>query len=129
MAPGVTTTAYTRRVERYQRQARNEALVRDVNERMATLDRRTDSGWVDGIRDRFEFRCECGQSPTCQGSVSMTLAEYEEVRAQPDRFVLVPGHDQPVVETLVKRTDRFVIVDKRNEYEPYAGVDLSAGDR
>ena len=115
--------------ERYARQARNESLLREVNERIATLDRRAEAGWADGVPDRFEFHCECGASSECLGSVSMTLAEYEGVRTQADRFVVVPGHEEPQIERAVERSERYVIVDKLNAYEPFAGVDATRGDR
>ena len=115
--------------ERYEQQARNESLLRDVNERMAALDRRAEGGWADGVPDRFEFRCECGGAPNCEGSLSMTLDEYESVRAERDRFVVLPGHEEPAIERPVERTDRYVVVDKLNAYEPFAGIDLSRGDR
>lgn len=115
--------------ERHARQARNESLLRDVNERIAALDRRAEAGWADGVPDRFQFRCECGAASECHESVSMTLAEYEAVRTQPDRFVVVPGHEEPQIETPVAHYERYVVVDKLNAYEPFAGIDATRGDR
>ena len=77
--------------ERFERQARNEALVREVNERKSALDRgAAGSGAVDGVAT-FGFHCECGRDGGCGEMIWMTLAEYEVVRAQDDRFALVPG--------------------------------------
>lgn len=122
--------SYTGRMgARLQRQALNESLLRDVNERIATLDRRAEGGWADGVAARFEFRCECGALPSCDGSVALTLLEYERVRSEADRFVVVPGHETAELERAVERTERFVIVDKLDAYEPLAGVDSSPGDR
>jgi hypothetical protein len=63
--------------------------------------------------------CECGRvegaDVSCHEHVEMTLAEYEDVRSQDDRFALVPGHETPELEELVRRTDKFVIVDKKPE--------------
>lgn len=115
--------------ERLERQAQNESLLREVNERIAALDRRVEGGWADGVPERFEFRCECGMLSACDGTVSLTLAEYERVRAEADRFVVVPGHETAGLERSVERSDRFVIVDKLDAYEPHAGVDPSPGDR
>lgn len=40
--------------------------------------------------DRWDFTCECG-APECRVAVSLTLEEYEGLRAT-GRRVLAPGH-------------------------------------
>jgi len=40
--------------------------------------------------DRWDFTCECGAA-ACRVPVTLTLAEYEELRAA-GRPVLAPGH-------------------------------------
>jgi hypothetical protein len=109
--------------ERHVRQARNEALLREVNERVATLDRGAQEGWANGTEVRFEFQCECGRSPGCAERVSLTLAEYDEVRAQVDHFLVLPGHEDPVIERVVRRTDRYHVVDKVAAVERHVGGD------
>jgi hypothetical protein len=42
----------------------------------------------------------------------VTLAEYEEVRKFPRRFLVAKGHDLPEVEVAVAANDRFVVVEK-----------------
>ena len=107
--------------ERSARQATNEALVRDVNERIATLDRHATENWAEEDH-LFEFVCECG-TPGCEAQVRMTLAEYDEVRGQDDRFALVPGHETDEIERVVTQTDRFLVVDKIDAVEPYVADD------
>ena len=105
--------------ERLERQARNEALVREVNERINTLDREAaGSGAVDGV-ETFRFHCECGREGGCAELIWMTLDEYEVVRKQDDRFALVPGHETEELERVVDGNERFVIVDKVDEAEPF----------
>jgi hypothetical protein len=105
--------------ERLERQARNEALVREVNERINALDREAaGSGAVDGV-ETFRFHCECGRGDGCPELIWMTLEEYEVVRKQDDRFALVPGHENESLEHVVDRNERFVIVDKVDEAEPF----------
>src|SRR5689334_13095577 len=103
-------------MDRTERQVRNEALMRLVNERIDALDKQAEQrGWPppDGV---FEFHCECGRDGGCDDLVAMTLAEYERVRAQDDRFALVPGHENPAIERVVVRSDRFLVVDKLAEF-------------
>jgi hypothetical protein len=102
--------------ERFERQARNEGLMRTVNERIAAIDERA-VGWSDASHI-FDFQCECGKISGCSERVLMTLSEYDRVRAQRDRFAVVPGHESDEVENVVERNARFVIVDKRDEFEP-----------
>lgn len=112
---------------RLERQARNEALIREVNERVARLDEAAEKGGLGNEEMTFEFLCECGLVDggeiTCVEHVHMTLREYEEVRSQDDRFALVPGHENTQLEQVVRRTDRFVIVDKKPAAEPLVSDD------
>ena len=112
--------------ERLQRQARNEGLTRTVNEQVATLDSRT-AGWADSDR-LFDFHCECGRAEGCGERLQMTFEEYEVVRQQQDRFAVAPGHESEEIEHVVERSDRFLLVDKRDAYEPFVGGD-GAADR
>ena len=105
---------------RLERQARNEALIREVNERIEQVDKSADP---EGESLRFEFLCECGEGEggdlRCAERIEMTVAEYEEVRQQDDRFALLPGHETRELERVVRRTERYVIVDKKPEAEPF----------
>jgi hypothetical protein len=109
--------------KRLERQARNEALVREVNERINALDRgATGSGAVGGV-ETFRFHCECGREGGCTELIWMTLEEYEVVRKQDDRFALVPGHETEELEHVVDGNERFVIVDKVEEAERFVSDD------
>ena len=109
--------------KRLERQARNEALVREVNEHINALDREAaGSGAVDGV-ETFRFHCECGREGGCSELIWMTLEEYESVRMQDDRFALVPGHETDGLERVVDGNERFVIVDKLDEAEPFVDED------
>jgi hypothetical protein len=82
---------------------KNEALFREVNERIREIT--TDHGDA-------EFLCECGD-PTCAFPVALGLDEYEAVRRDAAQFVIVPGHEAPDVEDVVAHNERFAIVRKR----------------
>jgi hypothetical protein len=101
------------------RLATNEALFREVNERIHEVGERLQV-LPDG--ELLEFHCECGR-PECDNLVSMSAAEYEHLRTDNDRFALVPGHENPEIERVMDRTERYVVVDKRPEAEPYVGAD------
>jgi len=87
--------------------ARNETLFREVNERVRTT--------APAIPDEpVDFLCECGDMD-CLATVSMQLAEYEELRSHPDQFVVSPGHEIVQVETVLARNARYEIVRKKPE--------------
>lgn len=102
---------------RDERRAANEAVLREVNERRAALDRPAEETWADS-GELFEFVCECGVEGGCGGRIELTLQEYDAVRQQDDRFPIVPGHETPEIETVVERHERYLVVDKRPAYEP-----------
>lgn len=98
----------------FERQARNEGLLRTVNARIAGA--AEGAAWS-SPEHLFDFQCECGRVIGCEERVLMTLAEYERVRAQRDRFAVVPGHENQHIEDVVERHERFAIVDKRPGFE------------
>jgi hypothetical protein len=59
----------------------------------------------------LEFLCECGHVE-CVEHIELTREEYEEVRAEPTHFVLMPGHENGSVERVIAETKRFVVVEK-----------------
>lgn len=96
---------------REDRIARNEALFREVNERIKEV--REDSGEFTSGKS-FAFLCECGDE-SCVEEVQLTAREYERVRADPAQFVIVPGHVIPDVEDVVVRGEGFEIARKQPE--------------
>jgi hypothetical protein len=91
-------------VNEHERRATTEALFRDVNERIAESAERFDA-------EESDFVCECAD-PSCTHRVSASLAEYEEVRAEPTTFLVMPGHEERDIERVVSDRGRFRIVDK-----------------
>jgi len=95
--------------DRLERKARNEALLREVNERIAELGEAVRAWEPDGVVD---FLCECGTDGGCGERIRVPLSAYQRVRARDDWFVLRPGHETPEIERAVDRTADYVIVDK-----------------
>jgi hypothetical protein len=102
------------------RQARNEALFREVNERIAQLGESAQAWSPDGT---IEFMCECGRDGGCGERVRVPLDAYERVRQQDDRFVVVPGHETPDLEHTVDSGEGYLVVDKIAEVEPLVADD------
>ena len=92
--------------ERARRIGENEILFREVNERVEALNEA-----FNAVTERVSIVCECGLIE-CVDRISMTLAEYEEVRGDPATFAVVPGHELPDVETVVAAGGSYVVVRK-----------------
>jgi hypothetical protein len=87
---------------RRERMARNEALFREVNERIEEL----------SSSDSFTtFVCEC-RSEDCVEPVSISIVEYERVRGNPSHFLVLPGHVTREAENVIENHDRYVVVEK-----------------
>jgi hypothetical protein len=80
---------------RDERLAGNEALVREVNERVSEVAEHFVE--VERQTEKVDFICECGRGD-CTEPITMTLAEYEAIRAEPTHFGVVPHHEQPEIE-------------------------------
>jgi hypothetical protein len=94
--------------KKQRRAAANEATIRDVNEGI-------ERGQWPGEEDTpVGFRCECARLG-CNRLVELSVREYEEIRAHPQRFVVLPGHELPDVEDVVEAGRGYVIVEKRDK--------------
>ena len=90
---------------REERVARNEATSREINEGIEDAHA--------GSPDRqIRMICECGRDE-CERVIAITVTEYERIRTDPVRFAVTRAHVIPDVEEVVERTDRYVVVTKR----------------
>ena len=83
----------------------NEALFREVNERIDQLQDELGTG------STFEIVCECGDA-ACVERLTITSDGYEELREDVHRFAVMPGHERPDVERTVERRDGYLVVEK-----------------
>jgi hypothetical protein len=85
--------------------AKNESTFRRANE---TLENEaTDLGLGD---EATPYLCEC-ENERCTKIVQLKREEYEAVRANPKRFVMVSGH-QEADEVVVQEEARFTVTEK-----------------
>ncbi len=93
--------------DRQARIARNEAAFRSANEQIQALNA------AGAAMPAFQIVCECG-STACLQAFTVAVGEYEDVRAHPDRLLIVAGHEAPDVESVVSRHGAFVVVEKHD---------------
>jgi hypothetical protein len=94
--------------ELQRRLASNEAVFRKVNEGIER------GQWPGDENQSVGFRCECARLG-CNSLVELTPHEYERVRSNPRRFVMIAGHELPEVEHVVGRTDGYFVVEKHDQ--------------
>jgi hypothetical protein len=92
--------------ERARRIGHNEALFREVNERIEKV-----SQALQATSERLEILCECGDQ-SCTERLDVPLAEYERVRSDPTLFFVRTGHELPEVEDIVEQTPEYDVVRK-----------------
>ena len=97
---------------REEQRARNEAVFRNLNERLKELDDRLDTASVGApVAEREEFFCECGRL-NCMARFEMTREQYESIRAHPTRFAVLEDHVDESIDSVVERHQGFVVVEK-----------------
>jgi hypothetical protein len=94
-----------------ERTFRNEALFREVNAHIADLEERLSQGV---LPEPLALVCECSRTG-CMTQIEVERPTFEQVRENPMRFLVAPGHEDPDVETVVARRDGYVIVEKRED--------------
>jgi hypothetical protein len=80
----------------------NEQVFRTVNEEI-------DDASKGGAHD---YVCECADA-SCTETIRLTHEEYRVVRADPSRYVVVPGHELAGLEDVVHREAGHLLVEKR----------------
>jgi hypothetical protein len=97
---------------REKRMATNEALFREVNERIELMAHHL------GPEVPYEFLCECANAD-CTFRLTLPISTYESIRADPKQFVVLPLHYTPEVEELVVEGDTHWVVRKTGEAGEY----------
>jgi hypothetical protein len=93
--------------ERTRRVGLNEALFREVNERIEQLEERF------GLESEIlSIVCECGDA-SCTERIHLTHEQYAELRTDPLHFAVVKGHDIPDLESVIAERQNYDVVRKR----------------
>jgi hypothetical protein len=93
--------------DRRMRIGENEALFRQVNERIEGLNESFAT-----VTGTFEIVCECADA-RCVNRIPIARDAYERVRADPTLFIVAPGHESPEVEEVVDQQIAYHVVRKQ----------------
>lgn len=95
----------------------NESVFREINEGI-------ERGQWPGEEDSpISFRCECARLG-CNELIELSMREYEHVRSNPRRFIVLPGHERLDAEIVVERHHGYLVVEKLDR----AGEQASESD-
>jgi hypothetical protein len=100
--------------ERDRRLAQNEALFREVNERIDDVA----EAHAHGANALYDFVCECANAD-CTFQIRLPLSDYKKVRADDRQFVVLPLHYTPEIEELVAEEQAYWVVRKTGEAGEY----------
>ena len=92
--------------ERERRLGLNEAMFREVNERVEDMNQTFAS-----VTGTFDIFCECGDL-SCTERITVPMDVYERVRGESTHFLLRAGHEDPTVEDVIETFEVYVIVEK-----------------
>jgi hypothetical protein len=91
------------------RRAENEVIFRNRNNAVKNIAKNLQhSGLNPDII--LKFTCECSNE-TCRDTVGLTVPQYEAIRGGSRDFIIVPGHEQPDIEKIVKN-GKYMVVEK-----------------
>ncbi|MFL6011833.1 MAG: hypothetical protein ACJ74B_11545 [Gaiellaceae bacterium] len=96
---------------RESRLAKNEAVFREVNERVIEIkeelgpDPRS-SSLIDGLI------CECSDGGCLERVGPLTISSYEAVRDDPRRFIIAANHQALDVESVIEMNPTYWVVEK-----------------
>ena len=86
--------------------AQNQSLFRAANERLESVNEAFRI-----VLERMDFACECVDM-NCTEAVTLSIDEYEAIRAHPNRFFVTRGHEVAEVERTVEENGSFLVVEK-----------------
>jgi len=92
---------------RRERAAKNEQSFQSYNERRVAMEEAGETPDDEPV----PFVCECDDTE-CSRAIEVPLGEYERAVEAPDRFIVVPGHEDPAVEVVVETRNNYLIVSK-----------------
>jgi len=104
-------------MDRDERIGMNEAVFRDVNERIQDV-----ASTFNLTSEPLDLICECGDA-ACVERITLSRAEYEQIRADPQLFAVASGHVALDVEEVAATRPAYEIVRK------YKGVSAEIAEQ
>lgn len=89
----------------------NELLIRNSNTKAKNALKQYFAPDKEVATSPINFYCECSDL-NCGAVIPITISEYEMIHKKRDQFILRKDHEIHHIEKIVKRTPRYVVVEK-----------------
>jgi hypothetical protein len=101
------------------RLAENELFFRDMNDNVvqgfANLQQiaveEDDTKWLPNVDQPIKFFCECSDMK-CEERIELKPSRYKELHQNTDQFIVLPGHNDPDIERIIKSSKHYLVVEK-----------------
>jgi len=92
---------------------RNERLQKDIDQLNAMAEEagQSDFAYKNDMDTPLYFYCECSDE-NCTQRIPVKQDDYNEIHKNRKRFVVVNGHQVVAIESIIKETADYVIVEK-----------------
>ena len=108
--------------------AENEVIFRQFNENiqkgLADLEKTArEDGQMELLKnhdDQLHFYCECADEK-CLERIIMKPSKYQELHKTLRQFIIIPGHDVPQIERIIKKARSYQVVEKNVKPPPTDG--------
>lgn len=106
-------------MSREKRLIENEVIFREVNSNISEFIKENGND-----NQPTPYYCECSK-PNCVERIDLTPREYSETHKNNKQFVILNGHEFPEVEKVVKKTDKYQVVEKHFEPPKASNLNLA----
>jgi hypothetical protein len=103
------------------RLAENEVIFREANSNIAEFII-TEEGA--NTEKKIPFYCECSDR-SCKERIKLTPKDYKKCHKSKRQFVVIPGHEVPQIEKVIKEKDKFNVIEKFGDPPPPEDIDAA----
>ena len=89
----------------------NEQIMESLNQRLEERVQEIREEADHDVEAPIRFFCECSDLD-CRGRIALEPARFEEVHRDPALFIILPGHENSAIETVVDTWGDHVVVRK-----------------
>ncbi|CAN5164188.1 hypothetical protein BH09PAT3_BH09PAT3_3360 [soil metagenome] len=100
--------------EHKKRLVQNEAVFRKWNESIHGLDKDNKATSSFNPSQKSKFLCECADE-NCAETITLNYEDYGNIHKKRDEFVIIPGHEVALVESVVLERPSYLVVRKMHE--------------
>lgn len=89
----------------------NEILFRSTNREVQRRVKKDLIGSGESRVFKLRFYCECSRF-YCRDRIELTIDEYELATENEKQFIVLPGHENPAVEKVIRKGENYIVVEK-----------------